>query len=141
MYKIKFAVTGLLVLLFIPICAYGQTPETAAGVLGKPMKLKDPGTILAKQVIKTKFQEREVLSLTVTYDESVGSDIWYFYFDPTNYRLVGYRFYHDESKNDGEYITLEDEYLVGKMRLPKIRKWYMNVDQKYLGTDILSSYE
>ncbi len=108
---------------------------------GLPMKLKDPGTILANQVMNSKFQGKEVLSLKVTYDQSVGNDIWYFYFDPTNYRLVGSRFYHDESKNDGEYITLEEEYQIEEMRLPKIRKWYFNKDQKYLGTDTLRSHE
>ena len=108
---------------------------------GLPMKLKEPGTNLADQVMNSKFLGKEVLSLKVTYDESVGNDIWYFYFDPTNYRLVGYRFYHDESKNDGEYITLEDEYKIGEMRLPKIRKLYFNKDQKYLGTDTFRSHE
>lgn len=106
-----------------------------------PMKLTDPGTNLADQVTQSKFQNKEVLSLKVTYDESVGKDTWYFYFDPNNYRLVGNRFYHDESKNDGEYITLEDEYRLRNMRLPKIRKWYYNNDHKYLGSDVLLSHK
>ncbi len=105
---------------------------------GMPMKLKDPGTQL-ESVTATTFQDQEVYALKVTYAPEVGSDIWYFYFDKNNYALVGYRFYHDESKNDGEYITLEGEAQVKKMRLPKIRKWYVNADDKYLGMDTLGN--
>jgi len=103
---------------------------------GLPMKLKDPGTNL-ESVEETTFQDQEVYALQVTYAPEVGSDTWYFYFDKSNNALVGYRFYHDESKNNGEYITLEGEAQVEKMRLPKTRKWYMNADDEYLGADTL----
>lgn len=104
---------------------------------GLPMKLKDPGTLLDNSVIKDQFQGKETLKVKVTYEESVGKDIWYFYFDPITYALIGYRFYHDESANDGEYITLEGEAQLGFMRLPKNRKWYTHKENKYLGADIL----
>ncbi len=104
---------------------------------GLPMKLADYGTIVHEEVVPTDFQGNEVLAMKVTYDESVGKDIWYFYFDPTSYALVGYRFYHDESKNDGEYITLEGEEIINGVRFPKTRKWYYNKDDKFLGADIL----
>ena len=74
---------------------------------GLPMKLKDAGTRIGDEVIETTFMGKPVLALRVTYDESVGKDIWYFYFNPSTYAMVGYRFYHDEAKNDGEYIVLE----------------------------------
>ncbi len=78
--------------------------------------------------------------LSVSYDENVGSDVWRFYLDPETFRLVGYRFYHDEAKNDGEYITLEDEYELDDMRLPRVRKWYRNSDGVYVGTDVIQSH-
>ena len=66
---------------------------------------------------------------------------WYFYFDQLTSALLGYRFFHDQSKNDGEYITLRDVAVLGELRLPKTRSWYTNEDDKYLGTDTLTSVE
>lgn len=104
---------------------------------GLPMKLTDPGTIVHDEVKSVDFQGTSCLSLKVTYSEEVGGDIWYFYFQPETYAMIGYRFYHEESKNDGEYITLDGEEKVGNMVLPKRREWYMNKDDKFLGADIL----
>lgn len=108
---------------------------------GLPMKLKDNGTIIDPDVQRTTFQNKSVFSLKVTYDEAVGSDIWYFYFNTETYAMVGYRFFHDEAINDGEYITLEGMTIHNSMRLPKDRSWYMNIDDKLLGTDYLISME
>lgn len=106
---------------------------------GLPMKLKDPGTILGDEVKETDFFGTKALEIKVSYDAEVGGDTWYFYFHPKNYKLVGYRFYHDESKNDGEYIILEKEAKVAGMRLPKSRTWYTHQADKLLGTDTLVS--
>ncbi len=102
-----------------------------------PVKLLDEGTIIDHEVGSELFNEHECYKLKVTYEESVGKDIWYFYFDKKNYAMMGYRFYHDESKNDGEYIYLEDEYVHDLIRLPKTRKWYTHKEDKFLGTDSL----
>jgi hypothetical protein len=104
---------------------------------GLPMKLKDPGTNIAEGVINTTFQDKPVLALKVTYDEAVGSDTWYFYFNPNTYAMEGYRFYHDEAKNDGEYIVLTGMSIKNGMRIPKDRAWYVNADDRLLGTDYL----
>ncbi len=108
---------------------------------GLPMKLSDPGTRIDPAVSRTTFMDREVLTLRITYDADVGGDTWYFYFDPSSHALVGYRFYHDEEKNDGEYIVLVGEYALGTMRLPKARTWYVNADDRLLGTDELVAHE
>lgn len=104
---------------------------------GLPMKLKDSGTHIDSKIQKKKFKGKEYLVLKVTYDESVGKDTWYFYFDPTRYNMEVYQFYHDESKNDGEYILLSEEITVNDIKMPKVRAWYYNKDDKYLGTDDL----
>ena len=105
---------------------------------GLPMKLKDPGTHLDSVVQTKNFKGKEYLALKVTYDESVGNDIWYFYFDPDNYAMEIYQFFHDESKNDGEYILLSEIENVARIKMPKIRAWYYNSDDKHLGTDVLT---
>lgn len=108
-----------------------------AYLYGLPMKLKDEGTIIDKEVYATTFQGQESLAMRVTYNEAVGEDIWYFYFHPSTYALIGYRFYHEEAKNDGEYITLEGEEKVQGIKIPKNRHWYYNKDDKFLGADFL----
>ncbi|MEM9822810.1 MAG: DUF6503 family protein [Bacteroidota bacterium] len=119
-------------------CDHSQTIRGYYEYLwGLPMKLKDEGTIIEQSIQAVTFRGENLLALKVTYTEEVGKDIWYFYFDPHNYALRAYRFYHDEAVNDGEYITLEGEERIGEIRYPKIRKWYVNKDDKYLGADEL----
>lgn len=104
---------------------------------GLPMKLKDPGTIIDNKVIKKTFKGKEYLVLKATYDEEVGNDTWYFYFDPKTYAMEVYQFFHDESKNDGEYILLSELITVNGIKIPKVRKWYYNKGDVFLATDDL----
>ncbi|MBV1922737.1 MAG: hypothetical protein KUG68_01780 [Flavobacteriaceae bacterium] len=104
---------------------------------GLPMKLKDAGTIIHENVERKSFKGKEYLVLKVTYDKTVGGDIWYFYFNPKTFAMEVYQFFHDESKNDGEYILLSEEEIIQGIKMPKIRKWYYNTDDGYLGTDTL----
>jgi len=109
---------------------------------GLPMKLKDPGTHIDKIVETKTFKGKEYLVLKATYDEAVGTDIWYFYFDPETYAMEIYQFFkQDDSGNQkddtGEYILLTEEAIVNGIKMPKNRAWYYNKDDGYLGTDIL----
>ena len=108
---------------------------------GLPMKLKDPGTIIHEKIINKNFKGIDYWVLKVSYEKGVGNDIWYFYFDKNNYAMKVYQFLHDESKNDGEYILLSGEEIINDIKMPKNRAWYMNKDDKYLGTDILKVSE
>ncbi len=104
---------------------------------GLPMKLKNPGTIINEKVDRKKFKGKEYLVLKVNYEEGVGKDVWYFYFNPKTYAMEIYQFFHDESKNDGEYILLSEEKTINDIIMPKNRAWYTNKENKLLGTDIL----
>jgi len=106
---------------------------------GLPMKLKDPGTIIHNKTQKKTFKGKEYLVLKATYEKEVGGDIWYFYFDPNTFAMEVYQFFRDESKPDGEYILLTGEEEISGIKMPKTRAWYYNYDDKYLGTDILTS--
>lgn len=106
---------------------------------GLPMKLKDPGTVIDPKVTSRTFKGKKYLVLKVTYNEAVGGDTWYFYFDPETYAMEVYQFYHDETKNDGEYILLSGEEKVSGIKMPKIRAWYYNKGDTYLGTDKLTN--
>jgi hypothetical protein len=104
---------------------------------GLPMKLLDEGTVVHEDVALTEFMGKSYFKVKVTYDEPVGSDIWYMYINPQTYAVEVYQFYHDESINDGEYILLEGSVKVGNMVWPESRSWYTNKDQKYLGKDVI----
>lgn len=108
---------------------------------GLPMKLRDPGTIVEPGVEGTRFEGRPALGLRVTYEEGVGSDVWYFYFDPVDKALIGYRFYHDEAANDGEYILLEGLATGAGLSLPRKRTWYTHQGRELLGADLLVALE
>ncbi len=107
---------------------------------GMPMKLRDPGTIIDPVATRTTFEGDDVWQVRVTYDPEVGSDTWYFYFSPEDFSLAGYRFFHDEAANDGEYIVL-DRLTEGGIRVPKVRSWFMNTDDRLLGTDRTTTIE
>ena len=104
-------------------------------VWGLPMKLRDPGTIVDPEPVADSYNDQEALKVRVTYDPEVGGDTWYFYFHPDTARLIGYRFYHDESKNDGEYIHLDGEIENGGLRLPAKRSWFFHSNDEFLGED------
>ena len=104
---------------------------------GLPMKMRDPGTLMDPIANEDNFQGKPCYSIRVLYEAGVGDDTWDFFFDKDSYALIGYRFFHDVSKNDGEYITLHGEETIGGIKMPKNRFWYMNQDGRYLGADLL----
>ena len=104
---------------------------------GLPMKLKDPGTHVHDEVVYKNFHGKDYLVLKVTYDEAVGGDTWYFYFNPETYAMEVYQFFRNETENDGEYIFLSGEEIINNIKMPKNRAWYYNKNDKLLGTDIL----
>jgi hypothetical protein len=44
-----------------------------------------------------------------------------------------------ETNNSGEYILLSGTETINKIKMPKVRAWYYNKGNNYLGTDILYS--
>ncbi|WP_397444903.1 DUF6503 family protein [Polaribacter sp. R77954] len=104
---------------------------------GLPMKLKDEGTIIHQKVERKMFKGNEYLVLKATYKKEVGKDTWYFYFNPKTYAMEVYQFIKDTT-DSGEYILLKGLESINAIKMPKVRAWYYNKDDKYLGTDILS---
>ncbi|WP_435412906.1 DUF6503 family protein [Psychroserpens mesophilus] len=109
---------------------------------GLPMKLKDKGTNISETVNRKTFKGKDYLVLKVSYDESVGSDVWFFYFNPESFAMEIYQFFKtDENGNlkpdSGEYIMLSETETVNGIVMPKIRAWYYNRDDAFLATDIL----
>jgi hypothetical protein len=126
---------------------YKLTAESARGIrnfygylYGLPMKLSDAGAIIEETVMVEEINGRTYPTLRVKYDPAVGSDNWFFYCDPKTSAMKAYKFNHGKPES-GEYILLEQEITVDKVKLPKIRKWYWNRDNKYIGTDNLIKSE
>lgn len=110
---------------------------------GLPMKLKDEGSIVANDIEKKVFKGKEYLVLKVTYLPGTGGDVWYFYFDPTSYKMEVYQFFRTDKNGillpeSGEYILLSDSHLINEIHMPKVRKWYYNKDDKFLGADVIT---
>jgi len=59
---------------------------------GLPMKLKDHGTHIQEKVERKTFKGKDYLVLKVMYDEAVGSDVWYFYFNqkPMSWKFISF---------------------------------------------------
>ena len=53
--------------------------------------------------------------------------------------MIGYQFFHNEEKGDGEYIILSGIEEVNGMKIPMNRAWYTNPDSTLLGIDRLIS--
>ncbi len=104
---------------------------------GLPMKLKDEGTVIDQKIERKKFKGKEYLVLKATYNKDVGKDTWYFYFNPETYAMEVYQFFKT-AKDSGEYILLSGLETINEVKMPKIRAWYYNKDNGYLGTDILT---
>lgn len=107
---------------------------------GLPMKLTDEGVNVNDAENTEELDGETYKVLQVNYDPSVGSDNWFFYLHPETHAMKAYRFNHGDPKS-GEYILLEQELLVDGIKIPKIRKWYWNNTNKYIGTDTLIKAE
>ena len=106
------------------------------------MKLQDEGTNVSETVERKMFKDKEYLVLKVTYDETVGSDVWFFYFHPETYAMEIYQFFKTDKQGNiktdsGEYIMLSETETINQIKIPKVRAWYYNKDDAYLATDIL----
>ena len=109
---------------------------------GLPMKLKDPGTHIDRNVKQKHFKGKDYLVLKASYDKTVGTDVWYFYFNPETYAMEIYQFFRTddnglEKSDTGEYIILKDLETINGIKMPKVRAWYYNKNDVYLGTDTL----
>jgi hypothetical protein len=126
---------------------YNLTPEALKWVhsfygylYGLPMKLTDEGTKVPETDTEAEIEGKTYRMIPVTYNATVGKDNWFFYLHPQTYALQAYRFNHGDPES-GEYILLDQEVTVQGIKIPKVRKWYLNKNKKYLGTDTLLKAE
>jgi hypothetical protein len=67
----------------------------------------------------------------------------YYILAAKTYAMEVYQFFKiddsgKEKPDSGEYILLSEEALVSGIKMPKVRAWYYNKDDAYLGTDTLT---
>lgn len=127
---------------------YEFTPEGVKSVhsfygylYGLPMKLTDKGVNVSDTIVSEQINGKNYRVMHVSYDPAVGKELWNFYLDPNTAALEGYRFYYEGKPNEGELIMLNDVLDVDGIKIPKVRKWYLNKDNSYLGTDNLLKAE
>ena len=100
---------------------------------GQPMKLLDKGTVLDTLVVEENFEGYNCFRIKVVYPK----DVWYYFFDTSNFALRGKEFYIDEEKNLGEKMILSGEVAIEGIKFPEKRSWINTSDSTYLQTDIL----
>lgn len=104
-------------------------------LLGLPMKLKDPGTIVDPNVTKKEYKGQKYNVVKVTYDPEVGKDTWQFYFHPESNELVLCEFTKDGTFQNGETIELNNKVKHQKMILPGQLVWYVLPDRPLLAEE------
>ncbi|WP_235296451.1 DUF6503 family protein [Portibacter marinus] len=104
-------------------------------LIGMPMKLKDTGTIIHHDIEVKYFKNKAYQVITVTYDPTVGTDTWKFYFDPENAELDVIEFSKDGTFENGETIELNDKIKFQNMLLPGQLKWFVLPDRKFLAEE------
>lgn len=106
-------------------------------IYGLPMKLRDPGTLLASVARRTTFRGRGALELRVSYEPDVGSDRWSFFVDPLDYSLLGGRVEHAVRTVDDETIVFDGLVEIDGLRLPRTRRRTASLDGGELGTETI----
>ena len=107
-------------------------------LIGMPMKLKDPGTIINKEITSKVYKDKAYKVVTVTYEEKVGTYTWLFYFDIQTTELVLTEFSKDGSFQNGETIELNNKVRYQNMLLPGQLKWFVLPDRPFLAEENLS---
>ncbi len=104
-------------------------------LLGMPMKLKDPGTVIHEEVMEKKYKSKLYDVITVTYEPEVGEYTWLFYFDKETRALDLMEFSKDGSFQNGETIELNNKVNYQEMVLPGQLKWLILPERNFLAEE------
>ncbi|GLR16845.1 DUF6503 family protein [Portibacter lacus] len=104
-------------------------------LLGMPMKLRDPGTIIHEEIQVLDYKGVPYQVVKVTYDPEIGSDTWLFYFHPKTSVLELVEFSKDGTFQSGETIELNNKIKYQKMLLPGQLKWLVLPDRRFLAEE------
>lgn len=105
-------------------------------ILGLPMKLADPGTIIEEEVQNVRLNEQDYWKVTVNYEPEAGEEVWFFYFDPSTFRLDVAEFYtRGATDGAGERIYFKEYTRLKKVRLPQQLSWHTMPGEEWLADD------
>lgn len=104
---------------------------------GMPMNLLDDEVWIDAEVTREEIDGRGLLTILVSFDPEVGTDLWRYYFDPRTFELVACRFHREDPAKDGELLIFDGLSEHRGLRIPAKREWYMNADARFLGTDLI----
>ncbi len=102
-----------------------------------PMNLLDDKGTIEPVVRSRTFMQKTVHSVRVEYGGE--SPVWYYFFDPETFALVGCSFSKGGLEQDGEYLDYQGEIEGDGVRLPKTRIWWTWANHRKLGIDDIAS--
>ncbi|MEM9671105.1 MAG: DUF6503 family protein [Cyclobacteriaceae bacterium] len=85
------------------------------------------------------FEGKDAYRISLELNQEMISKHWRLIIATEDFTLLGVEFYHPENSNEGERIKFEDEVQLGNISLPRMRHWYDNKTEEYLGSDIIVS--
>jgi hypothetical protein len=95
-------------------------------------ELTDKGVNVSDTINNEQINGKNYQVLHVSYDPAVGKELWNFYLDPNTNAMEGYRFYYQGKPDEGELIMLNEVLVVDGIKIPKVRKWYLNQGTVFL---------
>ena len=110
---------------------YRWTKNFYTFIWGLPMKLKDPGiSPISKYTVDT-FNHKTCYNVAVHYE----AENFQFYFDTTNYQMMGFSFSKNDKSSKGEIIYLDRLIQFQGIKFPKKKTYWVLPDTIFGGTN------
>ena len=105
---------------------------------GLPMSLTDDMIVEMKPAESIVYEDRDAYRVNIELKNSIISKHWGLLISTKDFKLLALEFNHpDDPDSVGEIIKFEGLVKVKGMELPRIRHWYEQGSDEYLGSDII----
>ena len=105
---------------------------------GLPMSINDTFWKTIEPAQKAHFEGQEVYRINIELKEEMISKHWTLITSVATNKLLAIEFNHPEDpENAGEFIKFHEEYEFDGIKIPRVRNWYAQGTNEYLGTDVI----
>ena len=105
---------------------------------GLPMSLNEDLWEEVKPAQLASFEGNNVYRIDAELKEDMISKHWTIIVDADDYNLLALEFNHPEDpESEGEILKFDGTIEINGVALPRIRNWYVQGSEEYLGSDII----